>query len=357
MKKVCLVVDNYLMENKIFDASLHRDNLADSFVQLKKAFGRNGYDLSTQDINCINESVFVIYAANMPKTLPKKEDIHKSFLILSESSFIMPDNYDIEKHKFFNKIFTWSDDLVDGEKYIKLNYAHAFPEVINKSIASSKKLCVLIAGNKKPKSALDSKILELDLYSEREKAIRWFEENHVDDFDLYGVGWDRFIFRGPKFIRALNRIPWLPELFLKISDRSYPSYKGMVEHKKPIMEQYCFSICYENARDIPGYITEKIFDSFFAGCVPVYWGANNITDYIPENCFIDKRNFVNYEELYEFLKTMSDEDYEVYLGHIENYLNSAQAKPYKSEGFVHTVIETILGADPDTYVVPSRMIT
>jgi len=47
----------------------------------------------------------------------------------------------------------------------------------------------------------------------------------------------------------------------------------MVGHKKPIMEQYKFSIYHENARNIPGYITEKIFDSFFAGCVPVYWGG------------------------------------------------------------------------------------
>ena len=48
-----------------------------------------------------------------------------------------------------------------------------------------------------------------------------------------------------------------------------------------------FAICYENARDIPGYITEKIFDCFFAGCVPIYWGgAPNVTDHIPANTFI-----------------------------------------------------------------------
>ena len=44
-------------------------------------------------------------------------------------------------------------------------------------------------------------------------------------------------------------------------------------------------------RDVLGYITEKIFDSFAAWCVPVYWGASNVTDYIPEGCFIDRRKF------------------------------------------------------------------
>jgi hypothetical protein len=344
MRKACLVVSEYLAENRIFDSRLHRDNCLDCFVQLKKYFAQKGYDLSTQDINSVDDSDFVIYAANMPDILPKTEDIHKCFIILSESAFIMPNNYDVKKHRCFNKIFTWSDDIVDDIKYIKLNFAHAFPESINKDLANKTKLCVLIAGNKKPKYALDCRVLELDLYLEREKAIRWFEKNQLQDFDLYGVGWSKFLFTGPNFIRGLNRIPLLPELVLKISGRSYPSYKGTVENKKPVMEKYRFSICYENARDIPGYITEKIFDSFFAGCVPVYRGASNVTDFIPKNCFVDKRDFASYEELYKFLKSMPDDDYMAYLNNIENFLSAPEAMPYRSEGFASKVAEAVLNS-------------
>lgn len=341
MKKACLVVSDYLVGNKIFNSSLHRDNFVDRFVQLKKAFELKGYDLSTQDINSISDSEFVIYASNIPKIMPSIECIKKSYLILSESAFIRPDNYDIEKHIYFNKIFTWSDELVDGNKYIKLNYAHSFPDRINKELMNKKKLCVLIAGNKKPQAKLTQEILGLDLYNEREKAIRWFEKNHLDDFDLYGVGWDKYKFSGPKIIRVLNRVPLLPVLIPKLTGRSYVSYKGMVENKKPIMEKYKFSICYENARDIPGYITEKIFDSFFAGCVPIYWGANNVSDFIPVNTFIDKRNFMTYEELYLYLNNMPDNEYLNYLQNIEDYLNSEFSLPFKSEGFVKTIIQTL----------------
>ena len=35
------------------------------------------------------------------------------------------------------------------------------------------------------------------------------------------------------------------------------------------------------AREIPGYITEKIFDCFLARSVPVYWGPGNIADHVP----------------------------------------------------------------------------
>ena len=41
------------------------------------------------------------------------------------------------------------------------------------------------------------------------------------------------------------------------------------------------------------------FDAFVAGNIPIYWGADDIEDYIPKNCFIDRRNFSNHEKLYK----------------------------------------------------------
>ncbi|SKB26524.1 glycosyltransferase family 10 domain-containing protein [Malaciobacter marinus] len=338
MKKATLVVSKYLQNNSIFNEKAHRDDIFDRFVKLKEEFKKHDYDLSTDDINKIEDSEIVIYAANMPPILPKKEDIEKSYIILSESHFIRPDNYDIEKHKYFNKVFTWYDEYVDGGKYIKLNYAHKFPRNINKDISKKVKLCTLISANK---SAPHTK--ENDLYSKRVEAIRWFEKNHIEDFDLYGVGWDKYRFSGPKIIRAFNRVPYLPQLFAKLTGETYPSYKGMVDNKKETMEKYKFSICYENAKDIPGYITEKIFDSFFAGCVPIYWGANNILDYVPKECFIDFRDFGSYKELYDFIKNMSDDEYMKYLESIENYLNSDKSWQFKSEGFAKAIVDSVFG--------------
>ena len=47
------------------------------------------------------------------------------------------------------------------------------------------KLCCMIAGNK-VKSGKN------ELYSERKKAIRWFEKNFPKEFDLFGMGWDEY---------------------------------------------------------------------------------------------------------------------------------------------------------------------
>ena len=343
MKKIALVVSEYLQNNLIFDNSgIHRDDIFDRFVKLRVEFKKNGYDLSTSDINSIENSEIVIYASNMPSVLPLQGDVRKSYLILSESHFIKPENFDLEKHKYFKKIFTWSDELVDNKKYVKLNYAHLFPEKIYCDLSRKEKLCILISGNKKPPYTIEN-----DLYGERINAIRWFEKHHIDEFDLFGVGWDNYRFTGCRAIRLLNKLPFIGKLFLWLKKEGYPSHQGKVDNKKVVMEKYKFSICYENAKEISGYITEKIFDSFFAGCVPIYWGANNITDHIPSGCFIDKRNYSSYEELYSFISNMSDADYMRYLENIQAYLVSAESKKFKSEGFVETLLSNVIGSNND----------
>lgn len=46
------------------------------------------------------------------------------------------------------------------------------------------------------------------------------------------------------------------------------------DNKINYMSKFKFNLCPENS-DYPGYVTEKIFDSFKAGCIPIYWGADN----------------------------------------------------------------------------------
>lgn len=339
MKKISLVVSKYLQNNLIFDESgLHRDDIFDRFIKLRQLFKLKGYNLSTDDINTIEESEFVIYSSNMPEKMPI--DKEKSFIILSESEFIRPDNYDRSKHEYFNKIFTWHDDFVDGDKYIKLNYAHKFPSTINKNF--DRKLCHLISANKKASHSTEN-----DLYSKRVDAIRWFEKNKPEDFELYGVGWGSMSFSSQKLTRLMKRIGMLNKLINLLFFKKYPSYKGKVDNKKAAMENYRFSICFENAKNIPGYITEKIFDSFFAGCVPIYWGANNIQKYVPTNCYIDMRDFLSFEELHNYISSINEEQYNAYIDNINKYLESNEAVQFSSSGFAHTVVNTVIGETND----------
>ena len=334
MKSAALVVPKYLQGNNIFnaDSKNNRDDIFSPFIQLKKEFAKYGVELNTSDITAVCNASLVLYY-NMPRRKLTPCEWQKSFLILSESHVIRKDNYDFARHSEFNKVFTWHDGLVDGVKYHKLSYSHKFPSQVKRALR--RKLCVLIAANKKSKH-------QLELYSERVRAIKWFEENHPDDFDLYGVGWNRYKFDGSRPVRALNKLPFLPEVVAKCCGQRFNSYKGVVSDKKEVMAQYYFSICYENAKDIPGYITEKLFDSFFAGCVPIYWGANNVLDYVPENCFVDKRKFASYSELYKYISTIRESEFVDYLDNIDSYIASNRKYQFSDKYFAEQICSVII---------------
>jgi hypothetical protein len=93
-----------------------------------------------------------------------------------ESEIIRPSNFNINNHKYFKKIFTWKDDLIDNNKYIKICVPQNIPEKINFNL-ENRKFLTLISSHK----LHDHKF---ELYSEREKAIRYSEKNNID-FDLY----------------------------------------------------------------------------------------------------------------------------------------------------------------------------
>ena len=54
-----------------------------------------------------------------------------------------------------------------------------------------------------------------------------------------------------------------------------------------------------------GYITEKIFDCLYAGVIPLYMGAPNILEYLPEEAFIDCRRYTSWTDMWDDVSSMS----------------------------------------------------
>jgi hypothetical protein len=257
------------------------------------------------------------------------------YLFLFENAANRPDEYWRWNLRAFDKVFTWNPRLVDGKKFFQFWYSMRVPAPFQINRAEKTKFCVTIASQKYNPH-------RQELYSERVRAIRWFEARHPEDLDLYGQGWDRRYFTGglARLNLLLLRIypRWFPN---SLHCRRFPSWKGPVPRKNAIMRQYRFALCYENAA-FPGYITEKIFDGFFAGCVPIYWGAPDVTDFIPARAFIDMRNFKDYDELYRYLKTMPPQEYEAYLAAIEDFVRGERIKPFTGEGFANVILQQII---------------
>jgi len=330
MIKATFYTDPFYGNNRQFDLSdpvANRDNCLYPAWCLKEEFRRHGIDLSTQDIHPPHKSAFVIYN-EMPPSF-RDEGAQRRYLIILECEAIRPANWIMARHRHFEKIFTWHDRFVDNQKYFKVNFTVKMPDPRDIPTDEKNKFCAMIVTQKYAPHPQE-------LYTERVKAVRWFEGNHPDEFDLYGMGWDRYVFKG--FMKKFNKLTPLTKLLKP----RFPSYRGTVSHKKDVLKQYRFAICYENARGFPGYITEKIFDCFAAGCVPVYWGPPNVTDHIPPGTFIDRQRFEDYEGLYAYLKNMPPEEYEGYQKNIRGALESQVFAPFSAEYFASTIVDEVL---------------
>jgi hypothetical protein len=180
-----------------------------------------------------------------------------------------------------------------------------------------------------------------DLYDERIRTIRWYEQNAPSYFYLFGRGWGKpstAYTRMDKFIRRIGRLR--TQL---LGYKPFPSWHGEVKFKSDILSDAKFSFCYENMRDLPNYITEKIFDSFMSGCIPIYWGADNILEYIPSNCFIDRRRFVDTNEVHCYLLSITPEEYMRYQMNILDFLKSEKSCLFGVESFVTSIANAIAG--------------
>lgn len=309
-KKIQLVA-NFPVDTNALNQVLEKENFHIELSDLKqytKAWKKSKESALFQMFNTPvykNADVSKIVFWNINRPYRKHFDFSefgeksKFVLFLWEPPTQMENMYTSRNLKLFSKIFTWDDDLVDNQKFFKFYYPVLQPQLENLPPFEEKKICTLIASNKKSRHPKE-------LYSERRKVIDFFEKLNNDDFVFYGNFW---------------------------KPAEFKNCGGKIGNKLEVLKNYRFCVCYENMRDVKGYVTEKIFDCFAAGVIPVYWGASNITDYVPSNCFIDKRQFSSLDELYLFLKNMKQEEYENYLSHVKEYLKSEEAQLFSKENF------------------------
>ena len=240
----------------------------------------------------------------------------KMVLFLSEPESVVPENYPVNDHRNFRYVFTWSTKLLnyDQNRYKTFTIPAHFSSNVSHNIDfANKKLLVDISGNKCSKHPRQ-------LYSARRSDIQFFERNIPNHFDLYGFGW------GDK--RSYDK-------------HSYTSYRGIVESKKEVLQRYKFALCYENILEESNYISNRIFDIFAAGCVPIYWGGRYISEFVWPSTFVNRADFRSCEDLVKYIVSMNERQHTSYLNDIQNYLTSSNAKQFGSKAFFENFARTL----------------
>ncbi|GAM26569.1 hypothetical protein SAMD00019534_097440 [Acytostelium subglobosum LB1] len=75
-------------------------------------------------------------------------------------------------------------------------------------------------------------------------------------------------------------------------------------YKSKTMSKHLFGVAFEN-NNLTDYVTEKVYNVLLGGTVPLYMGAPNINEFVPENSIINVADFESPAALGKYLKYLS----------------------------------------------------
>ncbi|HVY72529.1 MAG TPA: glycosyltransferase family 10 [Candidatus Paceibacterota bacterium] len=339
--------------NKIFE-TLDLNRLNAGWIEMKKQFAELGYDLMSADDHSLSDCEGIIFfnADSLVFPMPLSKRLSRRLykllgrnvatpypsrplydealaaglrermvLVLWEPRTVLASNFDPKIWKMFDHILTWDDDLIGTPPFERFVIPMEGNDVRAEPMPfEEKKLLVNISINKYSS-------YKNERYSARRTTSAYFDKHYPRDFDLYGLRWNKPV----TFLQKL--FPFLVQ--------HYSTYRGHAGNKLDILARYKFNLCYENTSDAKGYVCDKIFTSFHARSVPVYWGASNIEEYIDPDAFVDRRAFASDRELAEFLVSVTKERYQQYLDAAERYMQSEKYATFLPKNFARAFIRTL----------------
>lgn len=297
-------------QDRLFDESdavLNRDDTLAPNIRMRAALEQEGATVHTADFLLAQQEgeqkadYYSFGVLENYRVLAVRPNIRMCAFVIFEPPVVAPHLYRElpELTNVFERVYIhnvegdgYSLKGVDASRLHKLYWPQPRADVIEAcwSMQDRQRRIVVINGNHKPVSA------SKELYSKRIEAMAALAKS--GGVDLYGRGWERWWSRNSM---------WLP--YWRNRRTLMSIYKGSCASKYEVLGHYAFALCFENMA-MNGYVTEKIFDCFYAGTIPLYWGATDIADLIPGEAYIDVRQFNSWEQMHAALMRMPDKEIE-----------------------------------------------
>jgi hypothetical protein len=365
-KDIAVFVDPpspWFCEDRLFeeDRAINIDDRLRPFIELSKSLSEKGIDVHTADYlveGRLGAQCNIYYSfgilANYKKLARRQDAILDSFYVM-EPPVTGPQLYhEIDcLTRYFDRVYVHNTEGTGYERHFcnQSNLRKLFWPQVEKGVIGrlwknkDRGFLTMISSNKTAPPYLQVSrgqnpigftvclnknpgLTDSELYSERIRALAALQS--LGNVDLYGYGW------GTPLRQILRRMPYtqsFPYMYWRNRKALKAIYKGPVKSKYETLSRYRFALSFENMA-MPGYITEKIFDCFFVGTIPIYLGAPDVVKYIPKNCFIDMRDFDSYAGLHAYLLSLSDQDISSFREAAREYLSSEQYRPFTKERFV-----------------------
>jgi len=345
-----------LGQDRFFGSSegSHHSSLARCLTYVKSTFESQNVSVHTVDMlpQTASDDLCVVVSIGNHDTYPTlrhRRDVRLSAFLVVESPVVEPRIYRglRQAKRHFKHIYSCIDGPSAAEfigepvDMRPLRWPIDFESVDEPLWSrSDRDFLVMINMNKIPR------INNYELFRERMRAVEYF--SRTKEIDLYGVGWNAASMKMGRTwlpwtirrvgIRVNNLVDKVRPDPLLVAARTV--YKGQLNTKWETLSRYTFSLCFENAQ-VKGWLTEKLFECLRVGTIPVYWGATDIEQLIPPECFVDMRQFSGYDDLRRFLRGLPPARISDYRQAGREFLASDRIEPFSKRRFATILAELI----------------
>jgi hypothetical protein len=218
--------------------------------------------------------VFLDFDNDPSEKLPKNEGRAPAVLVRQEPSVVRPQNFRTDYLKYMSMVIDVGRSPLASKSRINWPQRWTLEHLEAPKIANSERIdrFAIINANK-------MSFVKGELYTLRRIAAQ-----KSSDIDVWGFDWDmRWFRRATKALEELL-IPLKHGFGIKPAAikgwfKSPLSFRGTSEDKLFTLASYKYSLVIENSIE---YMSEKLFDSLFAGTFPIYVGPNPVDFGIPE---------------------------------------------------------------------------
>ncbi|MCD6365041.1 MAG: hypothetical protein J7M14_04115 [Planctomycetes bacterium] len=290
--------------DRLFDLSsaLNRDNSLLLWHELRETGRSFGWEVHTFDHPRDEFDVYLIMDPDPEKlAMVGTPQLQKSIAQFFEPPDVLPRLYrrrNLEAcAQACSAVICFNRDLCSEYGFIHRPwYVDLYPqrEARLLPMAERQGICMIAANkfSRHPASRLHER---LNLANELARRDEFSEH-----FYLYGRYWLSAISAARRYVPSVlaGKLGILDKILNRI-ERRLPANahlkkvcKGVVASKRNVLARARYNIIMENMY-WNGYVTEKLFDALQVGCIPIYFGADDVDDYVPSSIFINGRSFAD----------------------------------------------------------------
>jgi hypothetical protein len=236
-------------------------------------------------------------------------------LVRMEPSVVLPANYARARRKQFGTVITVGGNPIEDP--FSVHWPLVYPSAEYRTeLQSSKRLemVVLVNGNK-------MSFVRGELYSLRRIAIK-----KLKNLDLFGTQWNSgFLHRALtalfQLTHAISSLKLPQPSGISLWFQRYQNYMGPVDDKLGTMSRYKYALIIENSAE---YMSEKLMEALFAGCIPIYVGPNPESYGIPKDLVVWAEPTIR--SIQRCLEVAASWDIDQFHSRLNEYLNSSVAR-------------------------------